>query len=437
MIIEQSPRGALRRTGTRGPLVFAATLTIVCLGGAGAWSALAPLESAAMAPGVLVVESNRKTVAHLEGGVVKEILVHEHDQVKAGQVLIRLDPTVPQASLDLYRGQLMGSQALVARLTAERDKAKEIVFPPTLASDPDPRAQEAMAAERRVFAARREQLDGQTKILQQKNAQLDEEIRGLNAQIRAQDTQLKLITEEIASVQQMVNKGLDPKPKLLALQRQSADIEGMRGQNIAKVAEAKQQQGESELRVIDLRAQMLSDSVTKLSEEQTKISDLHEKVRAADDTMRRIDITAPASGQVEGLKVFTVGGVITPRDPLMDIVPSNDVLAVDARVAVNDIDVVHPGLPVTLKFSSLNQRTTPNIEGTVSTVSADRTVDPKTGQPYYSVHIALGSTAALPKSVTLQPGMALEAMIRTGSRTFLQYLAKPIIDFAGRGLHEG
>lgn len=433
---QETGRGALPRTGTRGPLLFAITLTVVFLGGALAWSALAPLESAAMASGVVVVDSSRKTVAHLEGGVVAQILVHEHDQVEAGQVLIRLDATVPKASLDLYEGELMASEALIARLAAERDWRDDIGFPASLTGRKDPRVEDVMSAESRVFRAHREQLEGQSRILQQKSVQLDEQIRGIQAQISAEELQLKLIAEEIGSVQQMVAKGLEPRPKLLALQRQSADIEGMRGQNIAKVAEAKQQQSEAELRVIDLRAQMLSDSMTKLRDEQTKVNDLHEKIRAAQDTLRRIDITAPATGQVQGLKVFTVGGVITPRDPLMEIVPRDDVLAVDARVSVTDIDVVHSGLPVTLKFTALNQRTTPTIEGTVSKVSADRTLDPKTEQPYYMVRIAIGSTDLLPKNATLQPGMSVETMIRTGSRTLLQYLVKPITDFAGRGLHE-
>jgi membrane fusion protein, type I secretion system len=433
----QKLRGALPLTGTRGPLMFAAVLTVFCLGGAAAWSSMAQLESAAMASGVLVSDSNRKTVAHLEGGVVAEILVREHDRVEAGQVLIRLDPTVAKASLDLYSGELIASEALIARLAAERDLRDDIVFPASLAGQSDSRAAEVMAAERRVFTARREQLEGQTQILQQKNVQLDEQIRGLNAQIKAEDLQLRLIAEEIGAVQQMVAKGLEPKPKLLALQRQSADIEGTRGQNVAKVAEAKQQQGESQLRIIDLRAQMLSDSVTKLRDEQTKVNDLHEKIRAAEDTLRRIEITAPVTGQVVGLKVFTVGGVVNPRDPLMDIVPRDDILAVDAQVSVNDIDVVRAGLPVTLKFPALNQRTTPTIEGTVAKVPADRTVDQKTGQPYYMVRISVGSIDRLPKNVTLQPGMPVDAMIRTGSRTFLEYLAKPITDFAGRGLHEG
>jgi HlyD family type I secretion membrane fusion protein len=294
-----------------------------------------------------------------------------------------------------------------------------------------------MNAERHVFEARREQLEGQTKILQQKVAQLDEQIRGLYAQIAAQDTQLRLIAEEVGAVQQMVDKGLNPKPKLLALQRQAADIEGLRGVNLSRVAEARQQQGEAQLRIIDLRAQMLADSVTKRRDEQARVNDLNEKIRAAESTLRRIDITAPVSGQVVGLKVFTVGGVVAPREGIMDIVPRDDVLTVDAQVSVTDIDVVQPGLPVTLKFTALNQRTTPTVEGIVAKVSADRTVDQKTGVSFYTVRIALGGIDQLPKNIALQPGMPVEAMIRTGSRTFLEYLAKPITDFAGRGLREG
>jgi HlyD family type I secretion membrane fusion protein len=430
-------RQSLPPTRTRGPLLFAATLSVLCLGGFGTWAALAQLESAALASGVLVVDSNRKTVAHLEGGVIAEILVREHDRVEAGQVLIRLDPTMARAALDLYRGELMASVALIARLSAERELRNEISFPSWLGEEKDPRAKEAMTAERHVFEARRDQIESQTKILQQKSVQLDEQIRGLHAQIAAQELQLRLIAEEIGAVQQMVDKGLNPRPKLLALQRQSADIEGLRGVNVSKVAEARQQQGEAQLRIIDLRAQLLSESVTKRRDEQTRVNDLNEKIRAAENTLRRIEIIAPATGQVVGLKVFTVGGVVTPRDPLMDIVPRDDVLAVDAQVAVGDIDVVQAGLPVTLKFSALNQRTTPSIEGTVAKVSADRTVDPKTGLPFYTVRIALGTTELLPKNVTLQPGMPVEAMIRTGSRTFLEYLAKPITDYAARGLHEG
>jgi HlyD family type I secretion membrane fusion protein len=431
-------RPALAPVGVRGPLMLAALLTLASFGGAAAWSTLADLESAVIAPGVLVVDSNRKTVQHLDGGTVAELLVREGDTVAAGQPLIRLDRTVAEATLDLLRGQLDASLALAARLAAERDGRAAITFPGALAERAaEPNLAELMTAERRVFAARREQVESQTRILRQRNVQTEEQIRGILAEMKAQDRQLKLLGEETDAVAEMVSKGLNPKPKLLALQRQSAELEGARAHNLAAVAQAQQQIGEGELRIVDLQAQFLSEAVQKLRDEQAKIFDLAQRIRAAEDTLTRTEIRAPASGRIVGLKVFTVGGVITPRDPLMDIVPQEDVLVVDAQVAVNDIDVVRVGLPVQLRFSALNQRTTPTIDGTVSKVAADRSVDQRTGQPSYTVRVAVDSTERLPKNVALQPGMPVETMIRTGSRSFLNYIAKPIADFASRALREG
>jgi HlyD family type I secretion membrane fusion protein len=429
---------SLADVGVKSPLLVAGFVTIVFLGGGLAWGAFAPLESAAMASGVLVVDSSRKTVAHLEGGIVGEINVREGDQVTAGQVLIRLDRTVPQASLDLLRGQLYASLGAQARLAAVRDWTDTIQFPTALTQhQDDPLVQQVIATEQRTFKSQHDQLDSQTQILLQRNSQLDEQIRGINAQIQAEDRELELMGEEIEGSLFLFKKGLEPKPRLLALQRQQADIEGARGANVAKIAEAEQQIGEGKLRIIDLRAQMLTDAMQKLRDEQTKMYETSDRIRGAEDTLRRTDILAPTSGRVVGLKVFTVGGIIAPHDPLMDIVPDHDVLVVDAQLAVTDVDVVYPGLPVQLRFTALNQRTTPNVEGTVLNVGADRMVDQHTGQPYYNVRINVGSTDELPKDTKLQPGMPVEAMIRTGSRTFLRYLAKPILDFIGRGLHEG
>ncbi len=436
-----SPRPAspfsFKAVGVRRPFLLAGVLTTVCLGGAGAWSALAPLESAAIAPGVLVVDSSRKTVQHLEGGMVAALLVREGDVVEADQPLIRLDRTVPEATLQLLRGQHLASLVLTARLAAERDEGRAIAFPPSvLESAGEGNARELMAAEKRVFTARRDQLESQTRILRQRNLQIDEQILGIGAEIRAQDRQLSLIAEETDAVAEMVAKGFNPKPKLLALQRQTAEIEGAKARNAGRIAELRQQIGEGELRIIDLRAQMLSEAVQKLRDEQARIFDLVERIRAAEDTLKRTEIRAPASGRVVGLKVFTVGGVISPRDPLMDIVPREDVLVVDAQLAVTDIDVVSVGLPVQLRFSSLNQRTTPTIQGKVTKISADRLVDQRSGQPFYTVRIAVGPVDLLPKTVELQPGMPVEAMILTGARTMLEYFAKPLMDSMQRAFRE-
>jgi HlyD family type I secretion membrane fusion protein len=331
----------------------------------------------------------------------------------------------------------MASLALQARLAAQRDGEAELRLPSTLQQfGDDPQVGEALAAERRVHAALREQLESQTRIILQKNGQIEEQIRGIQAQIQAQNTQLKLIGEEVAVKEEMVGKGLAPKPQWSLLQRQGADIEGARGQNIAKLAEAKQQIGEGELRIIDLKAQLLSDSVQKLRDEQTKAYDIVQRLRAAEDMLYRTDIVAPASGRVVGLKVFTVRGIVNPREPLMDIVPGDDVLSVDAQLSITDVDVVNVGLPVELRFSSLNQRTTPTVKGKVQKVSADRLVDQRSGVPYYTVRILMDGLDRLPPGVELQAGMPVEAMIRTGSRTFLDFLTKPITDFTSRAMRE-
>jgi HlyD family type I secretion membrane fusion protein len=427
----------LKSTGVGGPVRFAALVGALFFGGAWAWSAWAPIESGVMAPATLVVDTNRKAVQHLEGGTVAELLVREGDRVEAGQIVIRLDRTVPQATLDLLRGQWWASQALAARLAAERDARDEIVFPPELTDQiDDPRVPELISAERRIFEARRAQIESQTRILRQRNAQAAEEIRGLDQEIKAQDRQLTLIAEEADGVRQLVEKGMERKPRLLALQRTTAEIEGARAQNVARIAQVQQSIGEVDLRILDLRASVLSEAVQKLRDERTRIFDVLERLRAAEDTLARTEIRAPVSGRVVGLKVFTVRGVISPREPLMDIVPSEDILVVEAQVPVSEIDAVRVGLPVQLRFSALNQRTTPTVEGEVANVSPDRLVDPRSGQPYYTARILVGDIGRLPPDTLLKAGMPVEAMIRTGERTILEYLAKPLTDFTHRALRE-
>ncbi len=423
--------------GVRGPLLFAIALSIVFAGGFAGWSALAPLQSAAIAPGTVVVDTNRKAVQHLEGGVVSRLLVQEGDTVNAGQLVVLLDQTLAQSTVDRLRGQLLASLALQARLRAERDQRSEIAFPAELTVDAgDPVAAELMQAERRVFETRREQLEGQIRILRQRNAQVEEEIRGLADEIKAEELQIRLIGEEIAAVEALVAKGLERKPRLLALQRQSAAIEGLRAQNVARIARGRQSIGENEMRVLDLQAQYLSEAVQKLRDEEAQIFDLREKIRAARDVLQRTEIRAPVAGRVQGLKIFTVGGVVAPRETLMEIVPADEKLIVEARMATNDIDVVRAGLPVQLRFTAFSQRRSLSLEGRVLSVSADRMNDPQSGVPFYLLRIILDAEASLPDGQTLHPGMPVEVAVQTGAQTLLAYLARPIIDSMHRALRE-
>jgi HlyD family type I secretion membrane fusion protein len=429
--------GVAHAMGVRGPLQFALALGILFAGGFIGWSALTPLQSAAIAPGTVVVDTNRKAVQHLEGGVVARLLVQEGDKVAAGQLVVLLEQTQARSIADRLRGQLLASLALQARLKAERDLQASIIFPPELAADTDDAATADMIrAERRIFDARREQLEGQIRILRQRTGQVEEELRGVADEIRAEDLQLRLIREEMADVQALVAKGLERKPRLLALQRQAASIEGQRAQNVAHIARGQQSIGENEMRVLDLKAQFLSDAVQKLRDEETRIFDLREKARAAEDVLQRTEIRASVAGRVQGLKVFTIGGVVPPRETIMEIVPGEEKLIVEARMPINDIDVVQAGLTVQLRFTAFNQRYTPVLAGSVVNVSADRMNDPQTNTPFYLLRIAVDQDTPLPDGMSLYPGMPVEATIRTGSQTLLAYLTKPLLNSMHRALRE-
>ena len=419
------------------PLLLALATGIVFLGGFGAWSAYAPLESAAIAPGVVVVESNRKAVQHPDGGVVGRLLVQEGDTVHNGQVLVQLERTVARSTVERLRAQLNAALALQARLKAERDEAATINFPAELADKADdPAVVELIQAEFRIFEARREQVESQARILRQRSAQVQEEIRGINDEIKAEDRQIRLIREETADVETLVGKGLERKPRLLGLQRQAADIEGRRAQNVARVARGQQSIGENELRALDLKAQLLSDAVQKLRDEEARILGLREKLYAAEDILQRMAIRAPAAGRVQGLKVFTVGGVVPPRETIMEIVPQDERLIVEAQIGTGDIDMVRPGLPVQLRFTAFNQRQSATIDGSVLKVSADRMSDQRTGTPFYLLSIAIDERARLQAGQSLQPGMTVEAMVRTGSQTLLAYLTQPLLDSMNRAFRE-
>ncbi len=423
-----------------GPPVFAGfAIVALFFGGFGVWAAMAPLESAAIAPAVIIVESRRKTVQHLEGGIIRDIVVSEGATVEAGAPLIVLDDTQANAMLELLGGRLRAASARVARLLAERDGAPAIAFPGSLAAAAGASADVAaiLEGQRRIFAAQAGSIDSQTAILRQRIAQYSEEIAGLEAEIVAQDSQLALIEREIDGVGQLVEKGLERKPRLFALQRRMAEIEGSRARNSALIARVRQNIGEAELRIVDLGTMRLNDVVQELRDAEAEVFDLRERVGAAEDILNRTIIVAPASGTVVNLQVFTSGGVIAPGESLMEIVPSDDELVIEARIDPNDIDVVHPGLAAHIRLTAFPLRTTPTLEGRVTTVSADRLVDARSGQAYYSARVvfAEGQDEIL-SSLELSPGMPAQVMIATGTATALDYMLRPIISSFERALRE-
>jgi HlyD family type I secretion membrane fusion protein len=426
------------KTSARGPVLTGIGVIGLFFGGFGAWAALSPLSSAAIAPGVVAVESNRKTVQHLEGGIIEQILVDEGEQVQAGQVLLRLDRTRSQATYDVLLGQYRAVLALENRLTAERDGLAIIAFADELtsaASNPD--VAKILVGQTRLFEARRTTVEGQIDILRQSINELREEIRGLQAQQEAQAEQITLLREEYESVKRLYEKGLDKKPRILALQRAMAKLKGEEGEYDASVARARQAIGEAELRIINVQNTFQHEVVAELREAQRDLAELRDKIRAQEDVLRRMAVAAPQAGVVVALRFHTRGGVIAPGDAILEIVPSEDKLSIEARVHSDDIDVVRPGLEAQVRLSAFRRRTTPTVAGVVTRVSADRFEDERTGMPFYLARVEVDSDelSAL-EDVKLYPGMPAEVMVTTGERLALDYLLSPITDSIHRAFRE-
>lgn len=413
---------------TRPATVFGMWMFLLVFGVFGLWSAVAPLKSAALAHGQVVLDSNRKTIQHLEGGIVAEIYVREGQEVKEGDPLLRLDDTAAKARLDLFLGQSITVRSAAARLLAERDNKDKIEFPEDLLKEKksNPVIAENMDSQRRLFKTRRKSLEGELSILRQKSEQYKQEIAGLESQKQSAADQIKLLKEEIATVAKLLKEGNAMKPRLLALQRNASALEGQRGEYVSGISRAQQEIAETEISMINLRNEFLNKVVADLKDAQAQIADLAERIRASADTMSRIVIAAPIGGQVTGLKVHTVGGVIAPGEKLLDIVPKNDKLIVEVQVKPEDIDVVRPDLEARVRLSAYRSRYVPMLNGKVTYVSGDRFVDERSGAPYYLARIEIDykELEAL-TNVKLYPGMPTDAQITTGSRSFLSYLLDP------------
>lgn len=422
----------------RGTVAFGLTLIAVFFGGFGAWAGLAPLSSAAVAPGAVTVEGHRKTVQHLEGGIIRTLQVRDGDTVQRGQLLIRLDATQARAKSQAHLGQALSMQAEQARLLAERNAADEIAFPQTLLKRrDDPRVAESLATQQRLFDSRRRSLLGRIEILKQQIEQLQSQGDGLTGQIAAEDNQLVLMTEEIAGLQQLFDQGYEGNQRLLELKRAAAALEGSRAGHLAAIAEADQQISEKRLEIITLRDERDAETATELKDVQARLAESQEALRAAQDVLRRTDIRAPISGVVMNLKFFTQGGVIEPGAPILDIVPQNDALLAEVRVSPLDIDVIARGLPAQVRLTAFKQRTTPVLDGTVIDVSADSIVDEQTGEAYYQAFIQIDASELAPmKNIDLYPGMPLEGIIITGQRTMWRYLTGPIEDSFAHAFRE-
>jgi HlyD family secretion protein len=396
--------------------------------GIGGWAAMMELSGAIISPGVLVVDSNVKKVQHPTGGIVSELHAHEGEVVAAGDILIRLDDTVTRANVAVISKSIDELTARQARLQAEQNGQDRIVFPQELmVVSSDPRIAELMHDETHLFEIRAKARSGLVAQLRERIDQLRQQIAGLSDQIVAKKREVDLIAQELRGVRELWQKNLIQMTRLTALERESARLEGERGALVSSVAQTNAKISETELQIIQIDEDLRKDVGKELGEIRGKLSELVEKKVAAEDQLRRLGIKAPQDGVVHQLAVHTIGGVINPAELIMLIVPKSDALIVESRIAPQDIDQVQVGQQALLRFSAFNQRTTPELSGTVSLVSADVSQDQKTGSSFYLVRIRIDPEELSRLSgLKLVPGMPIECFIRTGERTVMSYLTKPI-----------
>lgn len=429
-----------RAASFRGPLLAAVAILLVFFGGFGTWAALVPLSGAALAPAYVAPEGFRKTVQHLEGGIVAEIRVREGSQVEAGEVVAILDDTRARSDFNAARSQLVSMLARSARLDAEESGAATPPFAADLLaageSDGDVRA--LIDAERQNLTARRQALADQVAMRDGKVAQARADLASYEGSLKSIDRQLELIDEEIATVEDLLRKGLDRKPRLLALQRARADLDGQRNAAVNNAAGTRELIGATQAERAALISGRAEEVATGLAEALAAATRLRAEVQAASDRLDRTRIRAPVAGEVVDLKLRTVGGVVNPGEPLMDLVPRDQPLVIEARVSPRDIDVVHPGLKADVHLTAFHTRYLARVQGEVRQVSADRLTDPKTGEPYYTAQIYVDMAEIQKKTpeVKLSPGMPAEAMIITGERTAFEYLIQPIRNTFRRSLRE-
>jgi HlyD family secretion protein len=416
-----------------GILVF-----LIVVIGMGGWAATTDISGALIAPGQIIVDSDVKKVQHPTGGVIGQLNVQDGDFVHAGDVLVRLDDTTMRANLGIVSSGLDELIARSARLESERDGLDDVKVPSAFVGrESDPLVVKVLDGEHRLFAMRQAARAGQKEQLEQRIVQLTEEISGLEAQQESKGQEIELIQRELTGVSDLWDKKLIPMSRLTALQREAARIGGERAQLIASIAQSRGKIAEIKLQIVQITQDLASDVSKELRDVEAKIEEFSERKIAAEDQLRRINVRAPQDGVVHALSVHTVGGVVGPGEQMMLIVPSNDALGMEAKISPQDIDRLAVGQEASLRFTAFNARTTPQINGIVGRVSADTITDQRTGQSYYTVRINIPSSElARLGEVKLVPGMTVESFIKTGDRTVLSYLTKPLADQIMRAFRE-
>jgi len=460
---------------SRKPIILGVWTVMGILLFFGFWGCTADIDSAAIAPGTVVLDSNRKTIQHLEGGIINEIFVENGQEIKSGQILIKLDEISAKAGFEVLKKQMFSLQATKKRLEIERDREvrsdnleeREVMTEEVITLDVveekdkiDVKSEEKneikllftekvfelnnnkellkiLEGEQKLFNTRYKAISGQINILYQRIEQSKKQIEGLQSQESSTTNRIKFVKDEIASAYQLYKQDIISKTDYLNLKKQLAELEGNKGEYISSISRAEQAIGETEMEIINTKTQWLNTIIEELQEVQARIADLSERITASGDILIRTTIVAPQSGIITDLKFYTKGGVIPPNAPVMDIIPQDDDLVIEAKVNPQDIDVVHKGLSAKIRLSAYKQKKVPMLNSKVLYVSADSFQDQMTGLSFYKAKIEINKDELKKlKDVKLYPGMPAEVYIVTGSRTFFQYLFSPISDSMRRAFKE-
>ena len=411
----------------------------VFFGGFGAWAALAPISSAAVAHGYVVVESSRKTIQHLEGGIVEDIKVKEGDLVQAGDLLLTLAPIQAQAKRDALRRELINLWAAEARLKALLSGAGQPDFPPQLTElSGDPLVGDILRAQEELFATARTSIEGQVSVLQQRIDQYGSQIRSIEQLVKGYDQQLSTLAQQRKDTEYLVEQRLTRKSDLFDLDRQIASLRAQRGSDTARIEQVRQGIGETEMQIIAAKDDFRDKQAQELDTVRSRSAEIEQSYKTAQDVLERQEVRAPVTGTIVDLKYHTNGGVVGPAQPIMEIVPLGDRMMIEARISPLDIDEVYPGLPVSVRLTAFRMRTTPTLDGKLITVSADQLQDERTGMPYYKGMVELPPEAfkGLPKEIKLYPGMPADAMIKLHDRTFVDYILGPFEQSMHRAFRE-
>jgi HlyD family type I secretion membrane fusion protein len=425
------------KSRTRAPRMLGYLSTALFVGCFGVWSSVALLASAVVAQGVISPEGYRKTVQHLEGGIIRTIHVREGDTVVAGQSLVTLEAIDARARYDELHKRYLRLLATEARLVTELAGKDRIVFPLEVTSAESESVGDVVAAEQDVLSSRIATRAGRERILDQRKRQIEEQISGLEQVMAAQDEQLALIDREIQAAQELYNKGLDRLPHLLDLQRAEADIRGNQASNRAQAARGQQEIGETEMQLLTSREQDRQTANEDLAKVRGDLAEVGSQLPARRDALARTVVTAPISGTVMNVRVTTESGVIAAGHPILDIVPNEANLVVDSRIKPTDIDMVHPDMQAQVVLTAYPARHLPHVHGLLISVSADRLIDERTGEPYFLAKIRVDQAELQKlKQVRVTPGMPAEVMLMTGEHTLLDYVLAPMRDSFNRGLRE-